>query len=235
MMGMFVNLVGIRDFGLIEGLFEKREVAMIATADFGPEDAGHRLHNDLSPLEWCSAEAVLKAHQVYLKTIANMILPPRVKVKKAPSDIVQDVSLIAFVKFSRFKGRTAGELQAWLEGILRHKCMQAYRDVMNRGEISLDSISAASGFSSTTVDMQDHSTPEPQQQASRNELRNIVRAAILRLPVKLGVVLLMKWEEGLTIVEAARRLGIDKSAAQRRYERGMAKLQTMPELKRLLN
>ena len=60
-----------------------------------------------------------------------------------------------------------------------------------------------------------------------------MRLAIMKLPVKLGVVVLMKWEEGLEVVEVARRLGIKNSAAQKRYERGMAQLYKMPELRRL--
>ena len=209
---------------------------MIATAGYDPEDAGQGVPNQMGPLEWCSAEEVLKAHQVYLKTIANMILPRQVKVKHAPSDLVQDVALVAFRDFCKFKGSTVQELHAWLEGILKNKCMQAYRNVINRGEVSLEGLSWTNAGSapSKPIDLEDHQTPEPQKQASRNELRNIIRMAIMKLPVKLGVVLLMKWEEGLEVVEVARRLGIEKSAAQKRYERGMARLQDMPELKRLL-
>ena len=113
--------------------------------------------------------------------------------------------------------------------------MQAYRNVMNRGEVSLEGMAAAfaSGDTPRPIDLQDHHAPEPQKLASINELRNIMRLAIMKLPVKLGVVVLMKWEEGLEVVEVARRLGIKNSAAQKRYERGMAQLYKMPELRRL--
>lgn len=209
---------------------------MIAAGEFQPEDSDQGLPDDQGLMHWDSAQEVVWAHQTYLKAIANMILPRRVKVKHAPSDIVQDVAFTAFVNFSKFKGQSVRELQAWLEGILKNKCMHAYRNVINRDEESLDgmALNFASGQASKLIDMQDHSTPEPQKQASRNELRNIIRLAIMKLPVKLGVVVLMKWEEGLEVVEVAKRLGIDKSAAQKRYERGMLKLEHMPELRRLL-
>ena len=100
---------------------------MIAAGTFEPDDSDQGLPDDQGLMQWDSAQEVVWAHQTYLKAIANMLLPRRVKVKHAPSDIVQDVAYTAIVNFSRFKGHTVQELQAWLEGILKNKCMQAYR------------------------------------------------------------------------------------------------------------
>lgn len=186
------------------------------------------------PLESCTAQELIIASGLYLKTLAKMILPQHVQAKVAPSDIVQDVTIIALAKCGMFQGKTEREFRAWLEKILRYRCMQIHRNVTRRGEVSLEGLAAVRNDSCNTVVVQvaDPSSPEPARVYSRQELRNIMRVAIMRLPVKLSVVFLMKYEEDLDIVEIARRLDIDKSAAQKRFERGKERLKRMPELRR---
>lgn len=211
---------------------------MLRFSRFGTLVAGSVLgsnslsENDLL-LESCNTQELIIASGLYLKTLAKMILPQHVQVKVSPSDIVQDVTVIALVKCGQFHGKTERELKAWLEAILKNKCLQAYRNVTRRGEVSLEGLAAAKSESHNGgIQVADPSSPEPAKVYSRQELRNILRVAIMRLPVKLSLVILMKYEEGLDVTEIARRLGIDKSAAQKRFERGVARLKRMPDLRR---
>ena len=82
----------------------------------------------------------------------------------------------------------------------------------------------------------DHPDPhsvDPLLSANRNEVAAILIHCVNQLPVKLSVVLLMRLEEGLNNAQIAERLNIDKSAAQKRYDRGIAMLRNMPEIQKL--
>ena len=74
---------------------------------------------------------------------------------------------------------------------------------------------------------------DPLLSANRNEVAAILIHCVNQLPVKLSVVLLMRLEEGLNNAQIAERLNIDKSAAQKRYDRGIAMLRNMPEIQKL--
>lgn len=214
--------------------------AMLRFHRFGTLATGSALgSNALSDkdllLESCNTQELIIASGLYLKTLAKMILPQHVQVKVAPSDIVQDVTVIALIKSGQFQGKTERELKAWLEAILKNKCLQAYRNVTRRGEVSLEGLVAAKDdfHNGGGIQVADPSSPEPAKVYSRQELRNILRVAIMRLPVKLSLVFLMKYEEGLEVVEIAKRLGIERATAQKRYERGKERLKSMPELRRI--
>jgi RNA polymerase sigma factor (sigma-70 family) len=67
----------------------------------------------------------------------------------------------------------------------------------------------------------------------QKEMAAIVIQCVNQLPAKLSVVLLMKLHEGLSLVQIASRLNIEKNTAQRRYARALEQLRNMPEIKKL--
>jgi len=64
------------------------------------------------------APATLERFRSYLRLIARLHIPAGLKGKVDPSDIVQDVLVRALEHLDQFRGRTEGELAAWLRQIL---------------------------------------------------------------------------------------------------------------------
>ncbi len=66
----------------------------------------------------------LDQYRSYLKLLADLQLNPRLKVKEAPSDIVQQTMLEAHRDFAGFRGRTEAELRAWLKMMKQERSEQ---------------------------------------------------------------------------------------------------------------
>jgi RNA polymerase sigma factor (sigma-70 family) len=67
----------------------------------------------------------------------------------------------------------------------------------------------------------------------QKEMAAIVIQCVNQLPAKLSVVMLMRLQEGLSLVQIASRLNIEKNTAQKRYARALEQLRKMPEIEKL--
>lgn len=74
------------------------------------------------------ADESLERFRSYLRLLARMQLPPRLKSKMDDSDIVQQTMLQAHRALGAFRGRTDAELAAWLRQILARNLTHALRD-----------------------------------------------------------------------------------------------------------
>jgi RNA polymerase sigma factor (sigma-70 family) len=193
-------------------------------------------------LDSCTVVDAVLDYRKSLESLAEVLMTSQVKAKVSPSDVVQDVLFIAFLKCNHWHGKTVKELRAWLVTVLRNRCYQMYRDITRRGEVSLDGLERApidgkhgvhTGKHRTGDPLERQQVPDPCTVYMREECRNAVNRAIMRLPVKLSIVMQMKIDEGIEVVEVAKRLGIAKSAAQKRYTRGLNQLKQMPELREI--
>ncbi len=186
----------------------------------------------LQPVDRRMVEEVFLAHEIWLFKIADKALPANVKVKYGASDVVQDVFLVAWLNLHNFKGSGPEGLKAWMEGITRNICKQTYRNVTNRGEVSLQAMGhfLDGGQRDRQLDLQDYSCIDPLELASHQELKKVLGRCVSKLPVKLATVMHIKIEEDLTVTEIAERLTFETSAIQKRYERAMKRLVKMPEL-----
>ncbi|MFO1019517.1 MAG: sigma-70 family RNA polymerase sigma factor [Planctomycetales bacterium] len=67
----------------------------------------------------------------YLVLAARERIPPDLKVKVAPSDLVQQSLMVGYANFSQFRGTTEQDLYNWLEGILHRQALSAGRFYRN--------------------------------------------------------------------------------------------------------
>ncbi|MHC4971665.1 MAG: sigma-70 family RNA polymerase sigma factor [Planctomycetota bacterium] len=72
-------------------------------------------------------DRLLALYRNYLAFLARQGLDTALRLKAAPSDIVQETMLQAFRDFPRFRGRTEAELTAWLRQILAHSITAVVR------------------------------------------------------------------------------------------------------------
>jgi len=72
--------------------------------------------------------ADLERYRPYLRLIARLHLPARLKGKLDPSDVVQDTLVRALEHLGQYRGETEAELTAWLRRVLTTTLANTVRD-----------------------------------------------------------------------------------------------------------
>ena len=182
-----------------------------------------------------SIEDVIQNYYLHLIRVAKDVIHPAIQSKLAPSDLVQESILAAFAKPEKIYGKSSQQLRAFLISVLLNKYKQHRRDINRHGEVHLYQLNQPSGSNSGSNhdDYEDRRSPQPMNSAERDEMAAIVIQCVKRLPTKLAAIMQMRLQEGLNVVQIAARLNIEKSAAQKRYERAILRLKKMPEIQKL--
>jgi len=170
---------------------------------------------------------IFEAARSRLLQIAARELPADVRVKIAPSDIVQETAVDAQRDFTQFNGTSPEALFAWLRGILRNNVVDAvrrYRDALKRNatlEISLATVSAqqAGEILPTLSHPADGS-------AIRREEAAMLNAVMARLPADYRRVLELRYWQGMSFVDMAPHLGRSPEAARKLWYRALECLQS---------
>lgn len=162
-------------------------------------------------------ELMAQSRLYLLKAVADDV-PPGLRAKVPPSDVVQDALLEAYRLFERFDGAGADEFRAWLAGILRNKAREAVRrfhgtDMRDAGrEVGLSGVGAAD-------------TPTPSGQAVRREEAEAVLAAIHRLPPDYQQAIRLRTWDGLSFAAVGEQTGRTEDAARMLFARAMKRLE----------
>jgi RNA polymerase sigma-70 factor, ECF subfamily len=115
---------------------------------------------------------------------------------------------------------SADRVAAWVHRIARNAIVDHYRRRGARPELP--------GGAAGDLDERDEgSLGEPGSEVLRRELATCLRPLIDRLPENQREALVLTEFEGLTQIEAARRLGISVSGAKARVQRGRAQLRAL--------
>lgn len=180
--------------------------------------------------EASAREQLFGRYQHYLYVLAQAQIGRRLRVKCAPSDLVQQTLLEAHRDFAGFQGQHEGELLAWLRRILAHNLFNEARryDARQRDaarEVSLDQVRAGVDQSSAALERcLAAGGASPSQEAMRHENAVRLADALARLPEDYRTVLLLRVFEELPAEEVAQRMGRSAGAVRMLQMRALTAL-----------
>ena len=174
------------------------------------------------PAEWR-----LEEHRDYLRLLARLHLPPRLRSKLDPSDIVQRTFLKAHQNLERFRGQTAAELAAWLRRILANTLTDAVRefDGPERDVAHERSLEQTIAASSARLDaLLAGSGTSPSVGATREEDLARLATALAELPEDQRTAVELHHLQGCAVQEIAREMQRTEASVAGLLRRGLAQL-----------
>jgi RNA polymerase sigma-70 factor (ECF subfamily) len=161
-------------------------------------------------------------HLPALRAKARARLPAALRGKVGASDVVQEAWLAAFVSLGDFKHAGDGSFAAWLRKIVERKVSDEVRRhsrAKKRG--SKREVRFATDAERLEPDLGQQT---PSQAAGEAEESAALRAVVDGLTKDHATVIRLVHEEGLTLVEAGRRMGRTPDATRMLYGRAMQRL-----------
>ncbi len=152
-------------------------------------------------------------------------IPPELRARLQPEDLMQDVWLRALSAFGSYDA-DRGPLRPWLFQVAKYTLLDALRRgrvrVQPRQEPAPDGGSDAGGGARLSQ-VPDDATAVSQRVARRDDVAAFL-AHVETLPEEDRDLLVHHGLEGLSLGQAAERLGLEKAAAQKRWQRLRARL-----------
>jgi RNA polymerase sigma-70 factor (ECF subfamily) len=173
---------------------------------------------------------LLETCRQYLLLVANQQLPPDLRPKVAPSDLVQETFLKAQGNFGRFQGATKEELLAWLRRILLNHLANTARHFQTSGrrlgrEVALEEGSTVAARTNGVADP----ALTPSAEASAREKSAALHLALAQLPEHYRQVIRWRNWEKLSFAEIGERTGRSADAARMLWARAVEQLQQFLE------
>jgi len=176
---------------------------------------------------------LLVRHRERLRRMVSLRLDHRLQGRLDPSDVVQEAYLEASERLTEFLRRPDFPVFLWLRFLTSQKLITLHRrhfGVLMRDvgrEVPLATPDASSAALAAHLAARD---PRPSEAATRNEVERRLQSAVERLDPPDREILALRHVEQLTNAEAARVLGLQESAASKRYIRAVRRLkQELPE------
>lgn len=172
----------------------------------------------------------VERYRNYLLLLARSQLSPRLRVREAPSDVVQRTLLDAHAARDQFRGSTSGEMAAWLSQILAHNLCRLARDQTRkkrdvRREVPLwQKVEESSAMLMRAI--ADPGT-SPSQQADRNEQLRRLADALARLPEAQREAVELRYLHRWPVKAISEELGRTPAAVGGLLHRGLDELQRL--------
>lgn len=170
--------------------------------------------------------AAVDAARGWLRLLAARQLPSRLRPKVAPSDLVQQTVLEAYLGAARFEGHSLEEVYGWLRRILKnnvHDAVRQYHDCQARDvrlERPLEELGA--------VERDDPALrggAEPHAAAMRHEEDRALEDALRLLPEMHARVIRLRSARDLTWNEIGTEVGCSGDAVRKIWGRSILRLQ----------
>lgn len=163
----------------------------------------------------------------YLRLLARLQLPPRLAPKLDASDLVQQTLVQAYRALPGFRGRSEGEMAAWLRQILARNLAHAARDQGRQKRDAGREISLAAAVDQSSARLEawlaaDQSSPS--EKAERNDQLLHLAAALETLPDQQREAIELHYWQGWTLAQIAEQQGRTPASVAGLVHRGLAKL-----------
>ncbi|OOG22627.1 hypothetical protein B1C78_14395 [Thioalkalivibrio denitrificans] len=142
-------------------------------------------------------------------------------------DVVQETYVSAFRRLSDFRGEA--RFATWLSRIAVNTALMRQRSRW-RDHVPLDTVEEKS-VNERVVTFPSAAVDDPYQQAGRQQIRQILEAAVAELPAPLRVVFLMRETEGMSILAISRDLNINPVTVKTRLFRARRSLRKQLEVR----
>jgi RNA polymerase sigma-70 factor (ECF subfamily) len=175
-------------------------------------------------------DEVLIRYRPYLRLLARLQLAPHLQGKLDPSDVVQQTLLQAHQAREGFRGRTEGEMAAWLRQILANNLAAAARTFgrARRDTAREQSLEASLAASSARLEAWLAAEQKsPSQRAAQQEQTLRLAAALEQLPPAQREALTLQHWQGWTLARIGLQLGRSPEAIAGLIKRGLKQLRTL--------
>jgi RNA polymerase sigma-70 factor (ECF subfamily) len=170
----------------------------------------------------------LERFRDYLRLLARLRLPPQLRGKLDPSDVVQQTLLEAHKDRERFRGQTPAERAAWLRQILARNLANAVRDLgRDKRDVARERSLEESASRLEAWLAAEQSSPSVQ--AERNEEAVRLAQALAALPEAQREVVELRHCQGWSLAEISRHVGRSPSAEAGLLHRGLQQLRARLE------
>lgn len=175
---------------------------------------------------------LFERHQPRLLRTVAFRLDPRLRRRIDPLDIVQDVYVEALRSQAKFLRKPYVPFFLWLRGITLNVMKALHRGEFTqmrdpRREVSLQPGTLSRTGSEIIAKVVNPDTSGPRTKAIKAEMSELLQDAINHLEPHEREVLILRYWEHLTNVEVAVELGIEQSAATKRFTRAVKKLKAI--------
>lgn len=173
---------------------------------------------------------LLQLHRDKLVRMVRLRLDPRLKDRIDASDVVQEAQLEALQRFAEYARTRPMPLLQWLRFLTGQKLLQMHRHHLGaqcrdaRHEVPLPGGRPSVSCESLGEFLVGNATA-PSDAAMRDEQRQRLLAVLEAMDEIDREILVLRHFEQLSNVEAAAELGLQESAASKRYLRALLRLQ----------
>jgi RNA polymerase sigma-70 factor (ECF subfamily) len=162
----------------------------------------------------------------YLLLVANNELSPELRIKMAPSDLVQETLIHVAANFNRFAGSSEQELLAWLRRIMHFRAVHAARRFYDVSARNINrEAPLATGDDSQAAPIADQS-PTPLTTLLAFEELAALGSALAELDEPSRRVILLRSVERKSFSEIGQTLACSEAAARKRWVRAVNSIRT---------
>jgi RNA polymerase sigma-70 factor (ECF subfamily) len=174
--------------------------------------------------------ALLERHRPRLRRMVELRLDPRLQGRLDASDVIQEAYLTASVQLTEYLKQPTIPFYLWLRLVTGQKLVLLHRNHLRTKardagrQVSLDRGPHPAASSVALASTLIGSGPTPSEAAAEIEQRRRLQEALNRMNPLDREVLALRHFEQLTNAETAQVLGLESSAASKRYVRALERI-----------